>query len=281
MHHSFEVEDAIKFGQEEALVLHAVRFWIAKNEASQKNYHDGRYWTYNTYDSWAIIFPYWTKKQVERIVKSLIAQGALITGNYNDSPYDKTTWYALNDRFSYAVHSINPNGSIEDTKRDDRSSQTVSSSSTVKYHLSKHIQKEVFSDSLHRVRKLFSKRDGTSLDANEKRAWKAAKEVVEATHEDDWKALEEFFEKSDKQYLKRTMATLLNQWNGEIDRAKAWRGIAIAAPTKAPEIRFETLFHAERSNALILYKNAPDGQKNEMRERLSPSDRKFLDNLTQ
>ena len=93
----FNVSDAIKYGLEEAIMLHNFKFWIAKNKANRKHYHEGRYWTYNSAKAFKKLFPFWSERKIYRIVNSLIEKGALIDGNFNDRKYNRTKWYALKD----------------------------------------------------------------------------------------------------------------------------------------------------------------------------------------
>lgn len=97
MHYSFDIELATKYGDREAILLQNFIYWIAKNAANGKNYHDGRYWTYNSVAALVALFPFWTYKQIRTILASLIKQGCLIEGNYNEVKYDRTKWYALGD----------------------------------------------------------------------------------------------------------------------------------------------------------------------------------------
>ena len=78
-------------------MLQNLYFWIKKNEANNKHYHDGRYWTYNSTKAFSELFPYWSEKQISRILTNLENNGAIITGNYNKIAYDRTKWYALTD----------------------------------------------------------------------------------------------------------------------------------------------------------------------------------------
>ena len=45
-------ELACLLGLNEAIVLNQVRYWIDINEKARKNFKDGKYWCYNTYDEW-------------------------------------------------------------------------------------------------------------------------------------------------------------------------------------------------------------------------------------
>jgi hypothetical protein len=44
----FDVEVAKTVGVEEALLLQHLEYWVYKNAANGKHFHDGAYWTYNS-----------------------------------------------------------------------------------------------------------------------------------------------------------------------------------------------------------------------------------------
>ena len=93
----FRVLDAIRFGVDEAIMVANFRFWIQKNKANNKHFYKGRYWTYNSYKAFSELFPFWSGKQIRRILQSLIHQEVIITNNFNKTQYDKTKWYAFKD----------------------------------------------------------------------------------------------------------------------------------------------------------------------------------------
>lgn len=97
MNHSFSVENATKYGVESAIFIENMQFWLAKNKANNRHFYDGRYWTYNSAKAFSELFPYWSASQVSRIIKKLEDSGILVTGNYNQSAYDRTKWYSLKD----------------------------------------------------------------------------------------------------------------------------------------------------------------------------------------
>jgi hypothetical protein len=99
MIHSFNTEIAAKYGIEEAIILNNLTFWIEKNAANGVNFYDGRHWTYNSVEAFAILFPYMSKKKIYRCLAALEKNGVLHTGNYNEKAYDRTKWYALSDDF--------------------------------------------------------------------------------------------------------------------------------------------------------------------------------------
>lgn len=95
--YGFDPELAEKYGVNEAIVLWHLSFWISKNKANLKHQHDGKTWTYNSIKAFSEIFKFWNEKQIERILNSLKEQCVIITGNYNQSPYDRTCWYAFSN----------------------------------------------------------------------------------------------------------------------------------------------------------------------------------------
>ncbi len=98
MEHQFCVELASCYGIEEAIIIQNLYFWIKKNVANEKNFYDGRYWTYNSSKAFSSLFPYMTESKIYRVLKSLEEKGLIIKGNYNDNKYDRTCWYALSDK---------------------------------------------------------------------------------------------------------------------------------------------------------------------------------------
>lgn len=97
-HHAFSLDLATKFSVEEAILIQHFQHWIGVNRRLKQNFHDGRYWTYQTLEWIAGHFPYWSGKQVERLVKKLTDKGILIKGNYNKLAYDRTVWYAFSEQ---------------------------------------------------------------------------------------------------------------------------------------------------------------------------------------
>lgn len=97
MTHHFKVALAKEYGIEEAILIDEFRYQVANNKANNRNFFDGRYWTYNSQKAYTEIFPYLTIAQVKRIISSLVAKGILLKGNYNANQYDRTNWYAFSD----------------------------------------------------------------------------------------------------------------------------------------------------------------------------------------
>ena len=91
-------ELAVRIGLNEAVVLRQIYYWLEINEKLKRNYHDGKYWSYNTMENWRKEnFPWWSTKTVERAFKNLVNSGLVITGNYNKDSRDRTKWYSIDE----------------------------------------------------------------------------------------------------------------------------------------------------------------------------------------
>lgn len=90
-------ELVLSFGLKPSIVLQQIHYWLNVNARENKNYRDGRYWTYNTIDQW------WkdefhilgSKPTVRRAFKTLEKAGVLLSGNYNKNKFDHTKWYSI------------------------------------------------------------------------------------------------------------------------------------------------------------------------------------------
>lgn len=93
--HTFYVEDAIKLGIPEAVILNNLRFWIGHNKANGQHEYEGRTWTYNSVKAFTELFPYMTENQIRRAIEHLVDSGVLMKGNHSENQYDRRTWYAF------------------------------------------------------------------------------------------------------------------------------------------------------------------------------------------
>lgn len=115
--YQFKPEIAELYGVNEAIFLHSLSFWLTKNWSNERNFHDGRYWSYDTYKDIAKRFPFWTVRQIERIIASCKEQGAILVGIYNEDKTDRTKWYTMAGEaeaiyFPKTVECIPPNGEM-------------------------------------------------------------------------------------------------------------------------------------------------------------------------
>lgn len=146
MDHSFNIEIAKKVGIAGAVLLNNIYWWVDKNAKNQRNYFEGKYWTFNKKSAYLEQFPYLTENQLEYALTKLRDSGYIEVGNFNASKYDRTLWYTLtekayNELQNYTIHSGNfGNGEdknpppIQDINKDiNKDKENVEQSSTIPY----------------------------------------------------------------------------------------------------------------------------------------------------
>ena len=88
---------ALRYGLEEAIFLDSLMYWYKENRANQRNYQDGRWWTFNSVKAFQELFPWWSVRQIRRIIDSCKEQGAILAGSFNNDHRDRTAWYTPGD----------------------------------------------------------------------------------------------------------------------------------------------------------------------------------------
>ena len=74
-----------------------------------------------------------------------------------------------------------------------------------------------------RAEGLFNRKESRPMDKAEKSAWESAKEIVQLTTEEEWECLEKFYDAPQSEtYARKAYSTMLNNFTGEISRAKEW-----------------------------------------------------------
>jgi hypothetical protein len=98
MQHHFTVEIAKEYGINCAILLDNFIYWQKENEANKRNFHDGRYWTYNTVKAFTEMFPYLSTQNIRTAIGKLMDAGLIISGEYSGDPYDHTKWYSVTEK---------------------------------------------------------------------------------------------------------------------------------------------------------------------------------------
>lgn len=96
MKHSFDTDIAEVLGIEAAVLLFNLEFWLKKNQANERHFYDGRYWTYNSVKAWQELFPYMTKDVIRKRLDLLAQKGVLLKGSFSSDRRDRTAWYTIN-----------------------------------------------------------------------------------------------------------------------------------------------------------------------------------------
>lgn len=104
MQHSFNVELAKIYGVDSAVFLNHIAYWVNFNKNEGINFHEDRYWTYNKIRSFPQHFPYWSHKQIERLINKCVNDGLLLRSSFNKLKYDRTCWYSLSDLASQILN---------------------------------------------------------------------------------------------------------------------------------------------------------------------------------
>lgn len=133
----FSVAIAQQYGLDEAIMLHNLAFWIRKNAVDGRHIHDNQVWTFCSLEAFTELFPFWSVKQIRRILKSLEDGKLIQKGNYNKRGMDRTTWYAITDEkvrayyeipdikaFAQVDNSTCPDGQISLPEQANESAQT-------------------------------------------------------------------------------------------------------------------------------------------------------------
>ena len=94
MEHHFNVDVAKEVGVNAATILNHIIWWCQKNASDGNNFHDGRYWTYNSAKSLSQIFPYLTENQIRTATKKLADSGFVVTGDYSSNRYARPVYYS-------------------------------------------------------------------------------------------------------------------------------------------------------------------------------------------
>ena len=94
----FDIDVAKQVGIIAAILFQNIAYWCQHSKANEKNFYDGRYWTYNTNKAFCELFPYLSSKMIRTALQKLTDAGLVVTGNYNKMAYDRTIWYALSEK---------------------------------------------------------------------------------------------------------------------------------------------------------------------------------------
>ena len=107
-HHSFSVELAIKYGIEQAIIIHHFQHWIKFNrrKKSVKHFINQRWWTYQKRSDIQAILPYLTEDSIRHHCEELVDKGVLLVGKFNKMKMDRTLWYAFSDEKEFLGEEI-------------------------------------------------------------------------------------------------------------------------------------------------------------------------------
>lgn len=129
MVHAFRAELAAKYGLHEAIVFEHVAYSVLHNQANEENIIDGRAWMYNSRRAIAMLYPYFTERQVRTALDNLAKDGLIEKASFNRKAFDQTTWYTLTEKGQKTIaisdwtqksNRVDKNAPIDVTRKSNR-----------------------------------------------------------------------------------------------------------------------------------------------------------------
>lgn len=129
MRHAFNTDLAEKYGIEKALIIDYFAYWIVENMRNEKNFHEGRYWVFNSASALSEKFHYISRRTINQKLQELEADGILISGNFNKNKFDRTKWYSFKDEYAWLLDEHRSSAEIAASSGDNLQSIGESSHS--------------------------------------------------------------------------------------------------------------------------------------------------------
>lgn len=95
MNHTLNTSLARRFGVNAALLAQYIWSEAYKNEFAGRCFFEGRYWMRSSQMMFTAVMPYFSRHAVCRALERLMKQGVIVRGEFSDSPFDHTSWYAF------------------------------------------------------------------------------------------------------------------------------------------------------------------------------------------
>ena len=131
------------------------------------------------------------------------------------------------DTYNAEKNSVNRKSTTDQPATNQQTNRKVTTSKEDKKLRRKEDNKTTYvpTKEAHQLRaeKLFNRPEARTLDKSELSAWQSAEEIVKSTTEREWQQIEAFYAAPQKEtYARKSYATLLNNFSGELDRAADW-----------------------------------------------------------
>ncbi|WP_297963928.1 hypothetical protein [uncultured Campylobacter sp.] len=129
MRHAFNTDLAEKYGIEKALIIDYFAYWVVENMRNERNFHEGRYWVFNSASALSEKFHYISRRTMNQKLQELEADGILISGNFNKNKFDRTKWYSFKDEYAWLLDEHRSSAEIAASSGDNLQSIGESSHS--------------------------------------------------------------------------------------------------------------------------------------------------------
>jgi hypothetical protein len=250
----FQPKLAQYLGLEQAIVLQQVAYLLSRN-GNGKVIEGDRY-IFNTYEQWqSDFFPFLSERTIRRIFTELETK-SLVVAIQPEGAMSRRKYYRLGAGCRHlTIERINEQLGLK--QDDDEAKLAPSGSGQVDRLVSPSwplpltetttettterntpLPPKVTKSPLQlRTEAIFNRRPSTPLTESETRAFAKNRAAIAETTEDEWVLLERFYaQPQSKTYSRKDLAALLNNWNGEIDRAKAFFFVSKSA--NEPALKF-------------------------------------------
>lgn len=146
---------ATVLGLNQAMILQQIHYWLEQNKKNGRNFHQGKYWTYNTISEWQEEFPFWSKETVKRAFKKLREAGILKVDNFNVYKMDRTLWYTIDyEKLSQRIGENYPNEEVQNDPMEEVKATPPIPETTTK------TSTEISNHSINQVRKKAKRTEG-------------------------------------------------------------------------------------------------------------------------
>jgi len=95
--HHFDIEDANRYGIEQAIFLNYFRVGLRENKAHNTHIYDNYVWVNYTEHALSILFPYINIEKVNQILQNMVNSGLLKTGNYSKNNNQYSKWFSTEE----------------------------------------------------------------------------------------------------------------------------------------------------------------------------------------
>jgi hypothetical protein len=112
--HSFDTGIAKELGLHCAIIYNHIIYWLKVNAAKGQGIVNGKVWMYESQQQIADFLEYISLDEVKKSIPKLVEAGYLIKDNHNKNPFDKTSWYTVeNQDIIQKSFTKVPNGTID------------------------------------------------------------------------------------------------------------------------------------------------------------------------
>jgi hypothetical protein len=96
--HRFNAIVAQDYGLPAAVLFFDIAYWVRQNRTLRKDLKQGRYWHYDTQESFRERHPYLSRYQISSALLRLEQAGLIQRAALNQASFDRTRWYTLGEQ---------------------------------------------------------------------------------------------------------------------------------------------------------------------------------------